>query len=123
MAERIFNLFLEVKEQTIYELGAVCHNAGGSDQTKLAFLQRNVLADLPRAKRYPIPERYRIVDRETGHHASSMSYESYLTLSELGKHLEVFEEIFADLKGPANPLMCITPIIDGKPQIDVVERL
>ncbi len=49
-----------------------------------------------------------------------MSVESYTALTRLGRHLELFEEIFAQFDGGANPVCCITPIIDGKPKIDII---
>src|SRR5687767_7289485 len=98
MKEQIFNLFLEIEGDVILELSAVSHRVKGTDEQKLTFLQRNVLADHKNAKKYPVPERYRQVDIETGHSASGLKYSSYLLLSQRGQHLELFEEIFQDMK-------------------------
>ena len=48
-----------------------------------------------------------------------MSVDSYVALTRLGRHLELFEEIFAQFDAGANPMCCITPIVDGKPKIDI----
>jgi len=122
MPERIFNLFLEIKDHMIYELGAACHELDGSDEVKLSFLQRQVQSDSQNAKRYPIPERYQIIDQATKHRTSALNYDTYILLSEAGKHLEVFEDIFEDLHAPADPLVVITPIVDGSPRVDALER-
>lgn len=122
MTERIFNLFLEIKDKMIYELGAACHDIDGDDQAKLRFLQEAVRADLERATRYPIPDRYQVIDPTTQHRASMLSYESYIKLAQRQKHLEVFAEVFQELNSPDEPLVCITPIVDGVPKIEVVER-
>jgi hypothetical protein len=58
MIEKLFNLFLFVTGNIIHEIGAVCHEQAGSDAQKLAFLQSQVAADFPAAKRYPVPDRY-----------------------------------------------------------------
>jgi len=58
MKEKLFNLFLFVMGDIIHEIGAVCHERASSDAQKLAFLQPQVVADFPVAKRYPVPARY-----------------------------------------------------------------
>ena len=122
MPERIFNLFLEIKDGMIFELGAVFHKMDGSDEVKLAFLQRQVQSDLQVARRYPIPKRYWVIDGENLHKTSALNYDTYIALSQEGKHLEVFEEIFEDMHAPADPLVVITPIVDGSPKVDIEER-
>lgn len=123
MKEQIFNLFLEIEGDVILELSAVSHRMKGTDEQKLKFLQRNVLADLKNAKKYPVPERYRQLDVESGHSASGLKYSSYLLLAQQGRHLEVFEEIFEAMEGPADPLYCVTPIVDGEPKIEAVDLM
>ena len=66
--EKVFNLFLFVEDDIIIGLGGRCHQAEGSDQEKLAFLQRQVNHDLRGAERFPMPMRYHLVfpDGRTG---------------------------------------------------------
>jgi hypothetical protein len=40
----------------------------------------------------------------------------------MGRQAEFFEEIFRDLGAPKNPLICVNPIVYGKPMIQAVER-
>jgi hypothetical protein len=117
--EKTFNLFLFVDGDPIIQLGACCHEQEGSDRQKLSFLQSRVEADLPGAERFPIPDRYKLV-RPGGTGTTGLRYQSYLDLSRLGKHLELFEEVFVHFGAPNNPLMCITPVVDGKPRVDTV---
>jgi hypothetical protein len=64
---------------------------------------------------YRIAKRYRPQDNiEWGH---------YQALERLGRHLEMFEQIFRDCSAPINPLVAITPIVDHLPKIMAVTGL
>ena len=119
-SEKIFNLFLFVDGELITKLGGVCHEKSGSDRDKLSFLQANVNDDLPNAIDFSVPGRYQLAT--SSGLKPGLRYEGYMRLAELGKRLEVFEEIFAHFNGPPDPLSCITPIVDGKPKIEAVTR-
>jgi hypothetical protein len=122
MTERIFNLFLWIENNYIVEIGAKYHEQKGSDKQKLKFLQNQAEKDINSAKRFEVPSRYVLIDTSDNQiqQKNAMRYESYLQLSNMGRHLEVFEEIFEHYNAPDNPLVCITPIIDGKPKIDKI---
>jgi hypothetical protein len=122
MKERLFNLFLFVRGGIIYEIGAVTHDWAGPDALKMALLQSSATADLPNAKRYPVPDRYAVVSPE-GATPRALGYETYLQLAAAGCETEFFEEVFRDLAAPERPLMCITPVVDGKVRIEEVRRL
>ncbi|WP_406698248.1 hypothetical protein V5E97_05265 [Singulisphaera sp. Ch08] len=118
--ENIFNPFLFVEGELITKLGGLCHEKGGTVREKIAFLQANLTRDLLNATEFPIPESYTLVTpsgTETG-----LRYEGYLKLSELGRHLKVFEEVFEHFDGSEDPLSCITPIVDGKPKIEIIAK-
>jgi len=40
----------------------------------------------------------------------------------MGRQTEFFEEVFQHLGAPENPLMCVTPIVNGQPMIQGIER-
>jgi hypothetical protein len=120
--EKIFNLFLFVEEEIIVGLGARCHQGEGSDQEKVAFLQRQVKHDLTGAERFPIPERYHLVFPDGRTH-TGIQYQSYQQLARLQRHLDLFEEVFAHFGASDNPLICITPVVDGKPRIEGVTHV
>jgi hypothetical protein len=117
--EKIFNLFLFVENDIIVGLGARCHHADGTDGEKLALLQRQMKHDLPGAERFPIPERYSLVLPD-GRSGTGLHYQSYQKLALLQRHLDLFEEIFTHFGASDNPLMCITPAVDGIPKIEAV---
>jgi hypothetical protein len=120
--EKVFNLFLFIEVDIIVGLGARCHQAEGSDREKIAFLQRQVKHDLASAERFPMPKRYHLVfpDGRTG---TGIQYQSYQQLAMLQRHLDLFEEIFTHFGASENPLMCITPVVDSKPRIEVVTQV
>lgn len=119
--EKVFNLFLFVVHGLICEIGAVCHLHAGTDASKIAFLQAQVMADYSNAKRYPVPDRY-IVVTDGIEIPNRLSYAGYLQLSQAGKNTELFDEAFQDLGASSSPLICITPIVDGWPRVDEVEQ-
>jgi hypothetical protein len=118
-SEKTFNLFLFVDGDVVIQLGVCCHEQEGSDSHKLSFLQARVKADLAAATRFPLPDRYQLI-RPGGSKTTGLRYESYMQLSQLGRHIELFEEIFSHFGASANPLMCITPVVDGTPRINAV---
>jgi hypothetical protein len=120
--EKVFNLFLFIKDDIIIGLGARCHQADGTDREKMALLQRQVKHDLPNAERFPMPKRYHLVfpDGTTG---TGIQYQNYQQLAMMQRHLDLFEEVFTYLGASDTPLMCITPIVDEKPRVDAVTQV
>ena len=115
MKEQVFNLFYFVKAGFIEEIGVVAHQLDGTDAEKGALLQSLVETDYKICQRFPMPRR-----RNSPRTALPMSVESYRALERLGRHQEVFDEIFAQYDARTNPLCCITPIVDGKPKIELI---
>jgi hypothetical protein len=122
MSELVANLFLYLEDNVIKKLGAVAHNLDGDENQKIAFLQNQVVTDASQAIRYPLPvdfiKSWLGVDATNG-----MSLELYSYLGRTGNALHLFEDIFRAIRAPAKPLVCITPIIDGKPQINVLRHV
>jgi hypothetical protein len=114
MGEQVFNLFYFVRADLIEELGAVAHEADGTDEEKATFLRSLVNIDYKTCRRFPVPQRTSASARVP------MSVESYNALLRVGRNLELFEEIFHHLDAGATPLHCVTGIVDGKPKIDVI---
>ena len=119
MKEKTFNLFLFVENEIIVGLGASCHESDGSDGEKLSFLQRQVKYDLPGAFRFPMPKHYHLVfpDGTTG---TGIQYQNYQQLAVLQRRLDLFEEVFPHFGASDSPLMCITPVLNGKAKIEAV---
>ena len=43
-----------------------------------------------------------------------MSYNKFNKLEKRGMHFQLFEEIFTKLGVVQNPLVCVTPVVDGE---------
>jgi hypothetical protein len=118
MNETAVNLFLYVESDVINGLGAVAHALDGDDHEIVAFLQSRVAVDAPQATRYPLPvpaiKSWLGIDAQEG-----LSFEVFSYLARTGNALRLFEGPLQDLKAPERPLVCITPIVDGKPRIDL----
>ena len=115
MKEQVFNLFYFVKAGFIEEIGVVARLLDGTDAEKAALLQSLVETDYKICQRFPVPRR-----RNSPRTALPMSVDSYRALERLGRHRELFDEIFAQCDAGPNPLCCITPIVDGKPKIELI---
>lgn len=103
--ERVFNLFYFVESNEIFQLGYVEHTLEGTDEEKSDCLRRSVQSDLSNATTVPSP--------------AGLTLKRFMALSRQGRTLEVFEEIFQKLAARADPLCCITAVVDGKPEIDI----
>ena len=128
MNEKIFNLYLFMQSGSalpnlIRELGAVAYDRDGTDDAKLAFLQEHAEDDLKAARRFPLPERYTLVSASTAATQTGLAYSGYEKLVQSGRYLEVFEEVFQAMDGPADPLICITPVVDGLIQVAGIQKL
>jgi hypothetical protein len=109
MPETAFNLFYFVRDNMVQETGAVPHTLDGDDAAICARLQAAAASDLPRARRFALPAQFVGLDSA-----------GYNALQRLGRHLEVYEPAFVALNAPRHPLLCITPVVDGKIEIDAI---
>jgi hypothetical protein len=50
-----------------------------------------------------------------------MKYKQFARLEERGMHFKLFEEIFTRFNVPENPLVCVTPVVDGEILAEEVE--
>lgn len=128
MAERIFNLYLFIQgghtpPNFIRELGAAAHDRHGTDGAKIAFLQEQAGDDLKAARRFPLPERYTLLSAGSAATQTGLAYSGYERLVRSGRHLEVFEEVFQAMDAPADPLICIMPVVDGVIRVEDIQQL
>ena len=114
MIERIFNLFIYTNGDVIEQLGVVVHEMEGSDEEKLAFLRKAVDYD------YKVAEKAVVKFCSYGTSNGEFKYSSYLAMARAGRSLDVFEKIFSIYGANEAPLSCITPIVNGEPEIDIV---
>jgi len=123
MTEPIFNLYYLVEtdrfgEQVIRGRAAICHQRDGSDVEKLKFLQMLCELDLDRAKRYPPPIGWTYIDR-TGAKTPGLSWTSYAEMiSPQFGDIGWFEDVFIEHSAPQDPMVLVTPVLDGRIKID-----
>lgn len=123
MKERIFNLFLYVTDNVIQEIGATVYEREGHDREKLSFLQSRVDEDHKTARRFQLPD-WCFMNAGGGRYVRRrISYPSFLILQSVGQHMRILDGVFAALDGPREPLMVITPVVDGKPKIEAIVNL
>jgi hypothetical protein len=112
MKEKIYNLFAEVNNGYVERLGAVVYTYTGTDEEKLNFLQNQVELDLKKIKYFPIPDKFTTSYKGIEYNRM-LTFQSYLQLDRIGKLYELFSDIFEYYNTDENPLICLTPIIDG----------
>jgi hypothetical protein len=119
--ERIFNLFLFVENGVIATYGAKYHKMSGPENYKLAHLQSLVDDDVLQSRRFPIPKSFVLLDSATGTRLDgAISVESFYEFVASGRHPTIFEEVFAVMSAPRDPLCCITYVVDGVVTVDSV---
>jgi hypothetical protein len=107
--DTVYNLFLYVDKSRIKALGVAPHVLDGTDEQKISVLQERVQQDHKTAKQFEVK--------------GAFEWSAYEGLMRLGRELEIFEEIFQDCKAPPNPLVVITPVVDGAPLVLAITRL
>jgi hypothetical protein len=68
-------------------------------------LKSRVLQDFTSAYKFNAP---------TNKQGEYMQYRKFAKLGERGMHFELFEEIFQKFNVPENPLVCVTPVVNGE---------
>lgn len=121
--EKIYNVFLFISDGVILEFGIDVYSRLGSDASKLAFLQSQVSNDYSASRRFPLPDRVSYVDPCGKEHKGRLSYEGFLVLQRNGQMTGLFEEVFAKIGASRDVLMCVTPIVNGKPNIQGVSDI
>jgi hypothetical protein len=121
--EKIANLFLFVNDGMISEVGVVWHDRDGTDEEKLFFLQAAVDSDFQKSTRHRLPKSYVIVQGSSDDtHLGAFTYDSLMLLRQSDQEqwnifLENVVWCHYDFV-PATPLMCVTPIVNGKIAIE-----
>jgi hypothetical protein len=105
MEERILNIYLVINNGYVEEFRAVCYEEAGSDDEKISLLKSKAAADFESAYKFDAPKDKKGV---------FMSYRKFSKLESRGKQFMLFEEIFSSFEVPQNPLVCVTPVVDGK---------
>jgi hypothetical protein len=103
--EIILNIYLVINNDLVVEFRAVAYEKEGSDDYKIRFLKGRASKDYELAYRFDAP---------SDKNGNYMAYKKFARLEQRGRQFELFEEIFSNFEVPQNPLICVTPVQDGK---------
>ncbi len=105
MNEIILNIYLIINNNHVVEFRAIAYEREGGDDNKIKFLKSKAVEDFEIAYKFDAPS-----DR----FGKFMTYNKFSRLEKRGRQFELFEEIFQKFEVPQNPLICVTPVVDGK---------
>ncbi len=105
MNEVILNIYLIINNGIVEAFRAVAYEIEGGDDNKIKFLKSKVEEDYSKSFLFDAP---------TNRRGKFMKYPKFAKLEKQGMQYQLFEEIFARFEVPQNPLICVTPVVDGK---------
>jgi hypothetical protein len=105
MNEIILNIYLVINNGFVVEFRAQAYELEGGDDNKIIFLKSRAEADFNSAYKFDAP---------TDKSGRFMKYSKFAKLEKRGLQYQLFEEIFSNFDVPENPLICVTPVVDGK---------
>lgn len=105
MNEIILNIYLVINNNLVESFKAFAYEMEGGDDRKIEFLKSHAANDYANAI---------VFDSPTDKNGEFMSYNRFHKLEKRGMHFQLFEEIFEKFGVPENPLVCVTPVVDGK---------
>lgn len=105
MNEIILNIYLIINNGLVEEFKAVSYEMEGGDDRKIEFLKNHAKEDYPKAILFDAP---------TDNNGKFMSYNKFHKLEKRGMHFQLFEYVFQRFNVAENPLVCVTPVVDGK---------
>ncbi|MFO7447280.1 MAG: hypothetical protein R6W90_13000 [Ignavibacteriaceae bacterium] len=105
MLETILNIYLVINNGFVEEFRAIGYEIEGGDDNKINFLKSKAKEDFPSAYHFDAP---------SDKFGRFMKYKKFARLEERGRQFELFEEIFSNFNVPEKPLICVTPVVDGK---------
>jgi hypothetical protein len=103
--EIIVNIYLIIENNFVVAFKAKGYKKDGSDESKIKFLKEQAVNDYESAYTFDAP---------SNKHDSFMKYYKFAKLEKRGMHYKLFENIFSEFDVPENPLICVTPVVDGK---------
>jgi hypothetical protein len=105
MNETVLNIYLIIEKGYVVEFRANAYETGGDDEDKIKFLKAKVHEDFSRAYKFSAP---------SDKYGRFMKYNKFAKLEDRGRHPDLYEEIFSQFNIPDRPLICVTPVVDGK---------
>ena len=73
------------------------------------------------SRRFPVPKSFVLLNSATGTRLDgAISVDSFYELAACGRHQTIFEEAFAVMNAPRDPLFCISYVVNGVVTVDSV---
>lgn len=104
MGETILNVYLIIDNGAVTAFKAKAYQSDEGDLQKIEFLKEHAEADFDSAYTFDAPRNKK---------GEFMPYKKFSKLEKQGMQYQLFEEIFEKFKVPQNPLICVTPVVDG----------
>lgn len=104
MPETLLNIYLIIEKGFVSGFKAIDYSLEGPDDEKIKFLKSRAKEDYQFARLFNAPR------NSAG---QFMKYSKFSKLESQGMQFQLFEEIFSEYKVPQNPLICVTPVVDG----------
>lgn len=118
VTERIFNLFTLVHDGVVFAIGAQVHDVAGSEEEKMAFLQRMVPRDALTCERFSFPHSPGMVPLP-GTDLTGVPEDIFVRQFTLtGRALDLFEPALTLHNASEAPLFCLTTVRNGRPVND-----
>ncbi len=105
MIEIILNIYLVLNNGLVEAFKVVSYEMEGGDDRKIEFLKSHAKEDFPKAIVFDVP---------TDKNEKFMEFVKFHKLEKRGLHFQLFEEIFQRFGVSENPLICVTPVVDGE---------
>ena len=105
MLEIILNIYLIIENGFVTAFKVKSYQMEGGDDSKIDFLKSRAREDYISAYNFDAPR---------NKHGEFMKYYKFAKLEKQGMHFQLFEEIFSSFDVAENPLICVTPVVDGK---------
>jgi len=105
LQETILNIYLIIENEKVISFKAKAYKHDDNDNIKIQYLKNHVKPDFKSAYTFDAPENKK---------GEFMSYNEFAKLEKAGRQFELFEEIFTEFEVPENPLICVTPVVDGE---------
>jgi len=109
LLETILNIYLIIQNGFVTSFKVKAYEIEGGDDEKIQFLKTKAKEDYKNAYAFDAPQ---------NKNGEFLSYNKFAKLEKQGMHFQLFEEIFSSFSIPENPLICVTPVVDG----DLVEN-
>ena len=103
--ETIFNIYLIINNNFVEGFRAKAYERDGDDKSKIQFLKENARHDFESAYVFDAPL------NKLGRY---MKYSQFSKLERQGFQFNLFEEIFQKFDAPSQPLVCVTPVVNGE---------